>query len=118
MDERGDVGSWIRIACIQGLTSFSQVLFSQAGDITNFEEYLPSALYHEAVGGILKQGVERLDGVRQEAGENFVRLLLIPPLAIPSGRLWCIQGEALMKELFLGCVASFTILFFFFVSEH
>jgi hypothetical protein len=101
INERGDVGSWIRIACIRGLTSFIEILFSHADGIPDFEAYLPPGLYHEAIGGILKQGVERLDGVRQEAGEHFLRLLLIPLPTVATAKLWQIQGDLLMRELFL-----------------
>jgi hypothetical protein len=100
VDERGDVGSWIRIACIQGLRSFAESLFGHASSIPDFEEYLPPDLYHEAIGAILKQGVERLDGVRQKAGENFICLLLISPPA----QLWRIQDEGLIKSTFLTSV--------------
>jgi tubulin-specific chaperone D len=50
---------------------------------------------------MLKQGVERLDNVRQEVGENITRLLLLPQPAVASGELWRIHGKELMKELFL-----------------
>ena len=101
MDERGDVGSWIRTACIKGLATVSAQLFANSNVLPNLHEYLPSPMYHEAVGGILKQGVERLDNVRQEAGQSFISLLRT---ALPSGLLgdpWRIAGEAMMKSLFL-----------------
>jgi hypothetical protein len=83
------------------LTSFSEILFPRAGVIPSFEEYLPASNFHKAVGGMLKQGVERLDNVRQEVGENITRLLLLPQPAVASGELWRIHGKELMKELFL-----------------
>ena len=67
IDERGDVGSWIRIACVQGLTSCIEDLFSVAESVSDFADYLPVSSYQQAIAGILKQGVERLDNVRQEA---------------------------------------------------
>ena len=75
IDERGDVGSWIRIACVQSLTSCIEGLFSIAESVDNFDEYLPLSKYQQAIAGILKQGVERLDNVRQEAGTCISRLL-------------------------------------------
>lgn len=101
IDERGDVGSWIRIACVKGLTSFTEILFSYASVIPNFEEYLPASKFHNAIGGMLKQGVERLDSVRQEVGTNITRLLLLQEPAVASGELWRIHGIELMKGLFL-----------------
>ncbi|KAH9841553.1 TBCD protein [Rhodofomes roseus] len=100
-DERGDVGSWVRMACVKGLTSFAETLFPAAPNLDNFAEYLPSTKYHNAVGGILKQGVERLDNVRQLSGECFMRLLMLPLPAISEGARWQIHGHVLMKTLFL-----------------
>jgi hypothetical protein len=102
IDERGDVGSWIRITCIKGLVSISSDLFMYAAKLPNLSEYLPPSQYHRVVGGILKQGVERLDSVRQEAGENFLRLLQIS--LTPSRESWRIHCDDLMKRLFLGWV--------------
>ncbi|KAI1789614.1 ARM repeat-containing protein [Ganoderma leucocontextum] len=100
-DERGDVGSWVRISCVKGLTSFSRTLFSRASSLPDLASYLPPEKYHDATGGILKQGVERLDNVRQIAGESFLTLLLLPPPAVSDPAPWILRGEALMKELFL-----------------
>ncbi|KAH7912534.1 ARM repeat-containing protein [Hygrophoropsis aurantiaca] len=101
MDERGDVGSWIRMACIQGLTSVVSSLFAVASNLSNFAEYLPPTRYHSAIARILRQGVERLDNVRQLSGECFLRLLTLPLPTVDGGESWRIQGESLMKELFM-----------------
>lgn len=99
IDERGDVGSWVRIACVQGLTSCISDLFAVAASVENFEEYLPLPKYQHAVAGILKQGVERLDNVRQEAGICFSRLLKLPP--VKSGEcVWSLPGLSLFEENF------------------
>ncbi|KAI8978670.1 TBCD protein [Trametes punicea] len=100
-DERGDVGSWVRIACVNGLASFICTLFVQAAALPDFASYLPPRKYHDAIGGILKQGVERLDNVRQQAGESFIILLLSPLPSVRDSQQWQIQGEATMKQLFL-----------------
>lgn len=100
VDERGDVGSWIRIACIQGLTSFSEILLSNAASIPNFDAYFPSLQYQNAVGGILKQGVERLDNVRHEAGECLVRLLRLSPPSVSNSDQWRLPGFSLLYKLF------------------
>ncbi|KAI0044399.1 TBCD protein [Auriscalpium vulgare] len=101
IDERGDVGSWIRIACIRGLAVFSLTLFSRSAFLPNFPDYLPSDKYHAAIAGTLKQGVERLDNVRQEAGEQFLRLLTSPLPSTPDAEQWCIRGQSLLQSLFL-----------------
>lgn len=102
VSERGDVGSWIRIACIRALTSISRFLISNTASIPNFAEYLPAESYQRAVGGILKQGVERLDNVRQQAGENFLLLLKLSTPIVPNGERWEIRNRALFEELFAG----------------
>lgn len=101
MDERGDVGSWIRITCVNGLTTCAELLLTHAATISEFEQYLPPQTFHNAVGGILKQGVERLDNVRQQAGEQLVRILLIPLPRVPNADAWRVHGEKLMRDLFL-----------------
>jgi hypothetical protein len=99
IDERGDIGSWARIACVQGLTSCIIDLFAVANSVENFEEYLPLPKYLHAVAGILKQGVERLDNVRQEAGACFYRLLKLPP--VKSGEFtWSLPGVSFLEEIF------------------
>lgn len=98
IDERGDVGSWIRIACVQGLTSCIEDLFSVAESITNFAEYLPVPSYQQAIAGILKQGVERLDNVRQEAGTCISRLLKLMPVQ-RAEFTWSLPGLLLLEEL-------------------
>jgi len=49
----------------------------------------------------LKQGVERLDNVRQQAGRHFLRLLALPLPQVPNPETWQIHGFSSMKELFL-----------------
>ncbi|KAJ7288359.1 TBCD protein [Mycena rebaudengoi] len=102
IDERGDVGSWIRIACLRGLTSFCEILLPKAESVPAFEEYFPAAKYQSLVGGILKQGVERLDNVRQEAGECLLLLLHLTPPNVLNGSEWVPRDLALLRELFSG----------------
>jgi hypothetical protein len=99
-DERGDVGSWVRIASIQGLTSVSVTLLTLAKSENTYIEYIPANLYQKAVAGILKQGVGRLDNVRQYAGESIICLLECP-LPVDDSSPWRFHGEILFKELLL-----------------
>ncbi|KAG6814258.1 hypothetical protein H0H92_015373 [Tricholoma furcatifolium] len=101
-DQRGDVGSWIRIACIRSITTSIEVLFCNAPTIPEFGVFLPPTLFHSAISGILKQGVERLDNVRQEAGECFSRLLLLQLPKVPDAVNWELPGSPLLKTLFKG----------------
>lgn len=100
-DERGDVGSWIRIACIQGLASIIVDLFRVSASLPHFSDFLPAQRYHHVVGRILRQGVERLDNVRQIAGESFIRILCLSPPSVDDSENWRVRGETLMRELFL-----------------
>ena len=80
VDERGDVGSWIRIAAIRALTEITVALFSTAksgttADDFQIETFLPPSTFVDIISGTLKQGVERLDTVRQEAGTHIAALL-------------------------------------------
>ncbi|KAG6877463.1 hypothetical protein C0993_007080 [Termitomyces sp. T159_Od127] len=99
-DQRGDVGSWIRVACIQSLTTSIEVLMRNARTISAFQTYLPPSLIYSAVRGILKQGVERLDNVRQEAGECFLRLLYMPLPEVQNSTRWQLPGSSFLKQLF------------------
>ncbi|KAF8158379.1 TBCD protein [Crassisporium funariophilum] len=99
IDERGDVGSWVRIVCVQGLTSISELLFHLAPSIPDLESYFPPHKYHAIAAGILKQGVERLDNVRQEAGICFMKLLGTS-LSIDQGERWRLPGYSMLVELF------------------
>lgn len=101
IDERGDVGSWARIASIQGLTTISELLFRVAGSIPNFEEYLSPEKYCSIAAGLLKQGVERLDNVRQTAGVCFVTLLNTPLPSVVGADRWRLPALPLLQELFL-----------------
>ena len=97
IDARGDVGSWARLACIRGLGQI--VILILAEDSLEINKWLPSHLYHEIVAGILKQGVERLNNLRVEAGKQLVVLLEAPH---KSGReAWVPDTAGLFRELFI-----------------
>jgi hypothetical protein len=76
-------------------------LFKSADMAQDLVDYLPSDLYHSAVAGILKQGLERLDNVRQVAGECFITLLKHSPSAYPKGEQWIPSGDRLFMDLLL-----------------
>jgi len=76
VDERGDVGSWIRVSALHGIGSISYDLFEEPSiRSTLLEQCLPPELYFEAFAAMLKQGSERLDAVRQEAGAQITSLI-------------------------------------------
>ncbi|KAH7098995.1 ARM repeat-containing protein [Auriculariales sp. MPI-PUGE-AT-0066] len=94
-DERGDVGSWVRMASIRGLVKTTILLFSQKSSL-DLALYLPIQTYHLALAGILKQGIERLDNVRLDAGAQLHKLVRTQQ---PAG--WEIPGIEQLRQLFL-----------------
>jgi tubulin-specific chaperone D len=100
-DERGDVGSWVRIASIRGLTAVSVTLLTLAKSENTYTEYIPANLYQKAIAGILKQGVGRLDNVRQHAGEGILNLLKCPLPITNDSNPWKFHGENILRELLL-----------------
>ena len=99
------------MACVKGIADYSTAIISNASSISHSDEYLPLAKFHEGIAGILKQGVERLDNVRQQAGEQLLRLLSYSSDRDTSqADRWRIHGDHLMHELFLRYVSNFIIL--------
>ncbi|KZS90474.1 TBCD protein [Sistotremastrum niveocremeum HHB9708] len=99
IDERGDVGSWIRIACIDGLVSISQLLLQHVPQAAKLLELLPPDMFHEAVGALFKQGVERLDNVRQRVGERFASLIDLSLRLDDLKSRWRISGDQMIQKL-------------------
>ncbi len=102
VNERGDVGSWVRLSCIRGLCSIIQNLIqhSHAAPFPEFSAYLPAAMYHHSVAEILKQGVERLDNVRQQAGEAFTALISSQPPNVQHREEWQIRDRESFRATF------------------
>lgn len=99
-DQRGDVGSWIRVACLKGSTS---VIISIL-DEPNPGKWLNVVTFHGLVGKVLKLSAERIDGVRKAAGECLRLLVEEKPerLSVEGGSAtWEIPGVAMMRELFV-----------------
>lgn len=100
VDQRGDVGSWVRIASLRAITSISEALFSTRSGITPFEDYLPPNSWHSAIGGVLKQGAERLDNVRAVAGEQLMVLIWSPTIRRAATESWAIPGLDKLESSF------------------
>lgn len=90
VDQRGDVGSWIRIAAIHAIARC-------LGGEQSFLLSLPSILCRvdEAISSLLKQGVERLDKVREVAGSALQQvrhnILAIPTTSATLCDLWSLM---------------------------
>jgi hypothetical protein len=65
-DQRGDIGSWIRIT---GLSVLGQVLSVS----TTYSE-VSQTIKDSAIGGIIKQSVEKLEPCRAQAHRTMVQL--------------------------------------------
>jgi hypothetical protein len=67
-DQRGDVGSWIRITCAQSLPSIIRMG-------RRVEGRLDTAACLDAVRGLLKLSIEKLETVRVAAGPAACKVL-------------------------------------------
>ncbi|MCO5570692.1 hypothetical protein L7F22_024419 [Adiantum nelumboides] len=83
VDNRGDVGSWVREAAIDGLRRCSELLCSPMSVrkellLEKGEENLPvfdHDLALRLVGGLIKQGLEKINRVRDVAGRTLQTIL-------------------------------------------
>lgn len=66
-DQRGDVGSWVRLSCIAGLRQILILLKKQKATSWLTEQDL-----QKAVGAMWKQAAERIDHVRHTAGTSVL----------------------------------------------
>ena len=101
-DQRGDIGSWVRMSCVSALVSISGVLLSALTSPEQLGEYLRPETFHVAIGGMLKQGVERLDNVRQLAGEELAKLLCLTKSLSDEFSAWKLHGMDLLEPLLTG----------------
>jgi hypothetical protein len=106
VDQRGDVGSWVRMSCVSGLASLSKVVLEAFPSPGDLEKHLPSELFHIAIGGILKQGVERLDNVRQLVGETLTGLVSTTSVLGDELSPWRLYGMEILEPLLTRSVFS------------
>ncbi|CAH9148224.1 unnamed protein product [Cuscuta epithymum] len=80
VDNRGDVGSWVREAAIEGLEKCSYILCKRGSKGTlYFDEDLATCI----VGGIVKQATEKLNKLRELAGNTLQRILYNKEIFVP-----------------------------------
>lgn len=65
-DQRGDIGSWIRITALSAL--------GQIMSLSSLYEILPEPVIEQAISGIIKQSVEKLEPCRNQAYKTMVQL--------------------------------------------
>jgi hypothetical protein len=95
VDERGDVGSWVRISSIKALGGITQLVMRSP-----LSDWVPRDLYLQIWAGLLKQGAERLDNVRAEVERQLLQLLRLVESTKHDTR-WVPPGYELMKKLFM-----------------
>ncbi|KAI9076772.1 hypothetical protein K1719_041248 [Acacia pycnantha] len=74
IDNRGDVGSWVRKAALDGLEKCTNMFYFPL-----FDENLATCL----IGGIVKQAVEKMDKLREAAANVLYRILHNQMVYIP-----------------------------------
>ncbi|KAL5728185.1 hypothetical protein ACHQM5_001298 [Ranunculus cassubicifolius] len=78
VDNRGDVGSWVREASMDGLERCTYILCNRHAQPL-FDESLATNL----VGGLLKQSVEKMDKLRIAAIKTLKRILINGKIFVP-----------------------------------
>lgn len=99
-DNRGDIGSWVREAAMDGLERCTYILCKrdslnkeissslqlEKGDNSgddHFSSYFEASLAKNLVGGIVKQAVEKMDKLRELAARILQRLLHNKTIFVP-----------------------------------
>ncbi|KAL9940648.1 hypothetical protein V8E36_000136 [Tilletia maclaganii] len=86
VDQRGDVGSWVRIASLSALRQYVEVTTEQIADPQTLLSRISKERLNEIMAGMLKQTVERIDSVRAHAGSQLVAIRKCsPPLPDVEG---------------------------------
>ncbi|CAN1345938.1 Tubulin-folding cofactor D [Linum perenne] len=91
VDNRGDVGSWVREAAMEGLEDCTYILCSMDSTIKSRRRdegnpiipFFDEKLANSVVGGLVKQAVEKMDKLREAAAKVLQRILYNKKLFIP-----------------------------------
>ncbi|KVH89203.1 Armadillo-like helical [Cynara cardunculus var. scolymus] len=91
VDNRGDVGSWVRTAAMDGLEKCTYILCKRdqlVGNESVAEDYQKQSLFDaniatNLVGGIVKQAVEKMDRLREVAAKVLQRILYTEAVFVP-----------------------------------
>ncbi|CAG8506383.1 18612_t:CDS:10 [Dentiscutata erythropus] len=74
-DQRGDVGSWVREACMNGFSVICPLIARLDLNDPGCEPWLPDELSVKIFSNLLKQSVERIDNIRSCAGRVLLEFL-------------------------------------------
>ncbi|XP_010559107.1 PREDICTED: tubulin-folding cofactor D [Tarenaya hassleriana] len=89
VDNRGDVGSWVREAAVYGIEKCTYILCKKdsiipvSTDDNNTTSLFDSNLATRVVGGIVKQAVEKMDKLREAAAKGLQRILYHETVFVP-----------------------------------
>lgn len=82
-DQRGDVGSWVRVVSMECLQTLIQLVSRL--DSSDSDPFLSPTMISSLMSSLLKQSVERIDRVRECAGGVICALIYdTDTLSIPS----------------------------------
>ncbi|CAG8736301.1 24921_t:CDS:10 [Gigaspora margarita] len=74
-DQRGDVGSWVREACMNGFSEVCSLIALLDLNESDCEPWLSDELSIKIFSNLLKQSVERIDKIRSCAGRILLEFL-------------------------------------------
>ncbi|KAJ4980759.1 hypothetical protein NE237_031596 [Protea cynaroides] len=112
VDNRGDVGSWVREAAMDGLEKCTYILCereslgfppgvedtvlpeSEISENDHLHSLFDASLAISFVGGLLKQAVEKIDKIRETAGKILQRILSNERILVP-----CIPYREKLEEI-------------------
>ncbi|KZT60321.1 ARM repeat-containing protein [Calocera cornea HHB12733] len=98
-DQRGDVGSWIRLEALKALGTVLARIFQTCTELRVPLHWLASDQIHQLLAVLLKQGVERLDTVRDKAGLQLAAILSAHSHNAAATATWKIEAEEALTEL-------------------
>ncbi|KAK9056251.1 hypothetical protein SSX86_027347 [Deinandra increscens subsp. villosa] len=83
VDNRGDVGSWVRTAAMHGLEKCTYIL-SKRDKLVGNESLFDANVATNLVGGLVKQAVEKMDRLRDVAAKILQRILYSEDIFVPQ----------------------------------
>ncbi|EFJ25897.1 hypothetical protein SELMODRAFT_413196 [Selaginella moellendorffii] len=91
IDNRGDVGSWIREAAMEALETCTVLLCKLSDTQSLVDERFAVRVF----GGLIKQAAEKIDRIREAAGKTLQRMLHKQEFTIP-----CLPHRCELQQIF------------------
>lgn len=83
VDNRGDVGSWVRTSAMNGLEKCTYILCKRDKSVGS-ESFFDANIATNLVGGLVKQAVEKMDRLREVAAKVLQRILYSEDAFVPQ----------------------------------